>query len=590
MSAAGTEPVVREAIGVSAGIAIGTAFVIEQRVSHVPRYDLPADRIEHELTRLDAAVVSVRRQLAGIEQVADRELGHDVAQIIDAQRLMLDGTGLVDPIRDRIRKLGQNVEWAVKTVGDDLSERLARIADPYLRERHNDLGDLTARLLRTLSGETGLRFEDLDDPPVLFAYDLSPSETALLNRDRVLGFVTDVGGRTSHTAIMARSLQIPAVVGAHDTSEWVRTGDKVIVDGSHGAIVVHPDAELLGEYRDKQKRMRRRDKALLRDRDLPAISPDGIQIRLAANIESADEVKTALRFGAAGVGLFRSEFLYLRSPDQPPDEDAHYAEYRAVIEAMSPEPVTIRTLDLGGEKELPGPEGAIQADSNLLGVRGIRQSLVKPEPFEAQLRGLQRASVHGALRIVFPLVTDLDEVQQAKAALQRAREAVVAAGHAVANRIPVGVMLEVPAAALIVDHLAEEVDFFSIGTNDLIQYLLAVDRNNDGVSHLYEPLHPAVLRLLEQIVVRAHDRGVSVSLCGEAASDPLTALVFLGYGLDELSMTPSSVPVIKNLIRNVPASDARQVLAHVMELRTAQEVEEFALEQLMAHLPDGHGE
>ncbi len=581
------EPVVREAIGVSAGIAIGTAFVIERRVSHVPRYELSEDRIEHELVRLDAAVASVRQQLAAIEEVADRELGHDIAQIIDAQRLMLDGGGLVGPIRDRIRKLGQNVEWAVKSVGDDLSERFARIADPYLRERRNDLSDLTTRLLRTLSGEEGLRRQDLDELPVLFAYDLLPSDTALLNRDRVLGFVTDVGGRTSHTAIMARSLQIPAVVGAHDTSEWVRTGDQVIVDGGDGMVVIHPDAELLARYRDKQASIRRRDKALLRDRELPAVSPDGIHIRLSANIESADEAETALRFGAAGVGLFRSEFLYLRSADSPPDEEAHYREYRTVLEAMSPEPVTIRTLDLGGEKELPGREGAIQADSNLLGVRGIRQSLEKPEPFETQLRGLQRASAHGELRVVFPLVTDLDEVRQAKAALQRAREAVVAAGHAVAQQIPIGVMLEVPAATLIVDHLAEEVDFFSIGTNDLIQYLLAVDRNNDGVAHLYEPLHPAVLRLLEQVVNGAHERGIPVSLCGEAASDPLTAMVFLGYGIDELSMTPSSVPVIKKLIRRVPAQDARQLLAHAMELRTAQEVEMLALERLMTHFPDG---
>ena len=581
------EPVVRQAVGVSAGVAVGTAFVIERRVSHVPRYELSAERIEHDLQRLDAAVASVRQQLAAIEEIADRELGHDVAQIIDAQRLMLDGTGLVEPIRDRIRKLGQNVEWAVKAVGDDLSARFARIADPYLRERRNDLDDLTTRLLRTLSGEEGLRREDLDDVPVLFAYDLSPSETALLNRDHVLGFVTDVGGRTSHTAIMARSLQIPAVVGAHDTSEWVRTGDQVIVDGTDGTVVVHPDAELLSRYRGKQASLRRRDKAMLRDRELPAVSPDGTQVRLSANIENAEEAATALRFGAAGVGLFRSEFLYLRSLDQPPDEEAHYREYRAVLEAMSPEPVTIRTLDLGGEKERRGPQSAIQADRNLLGVRGIRLSLEKPEAFEAQLRGLQRASVHGKLRIVFPLVTDLDEVLQAKAALQRARLAVVTDGHAVADDIPVGVMLEVPAAALIVDHLAEEVDFFSIGTNDLIQYLLAVDRNNDGVAHLYEPLHPAVLRLLEQVVDRAHERGIPVSLCGEAASDPLTALVFLGYGIDELSMTPSSVPIIKQLIRRVPAEDARQLLASAMQLRTAQEVEEFALERLVAHFPDG---
>ncbi len=500
---------------------------------------------------------------------------------------MLDGSGLVEPIRDRIRSLGQNVEWAVKSVGDDLSERFARIADPYLRERRNDLGDLTTRLLRTLSGEEGLRREDFEELPVLFAYDLSPSDTALLNRDHVLAFVTDVGGPTSHTAIMARSLQIPAVVGAHDTSEWVRTGDQVIVDGSDGTVVVHPDAELLTRYRDKRESMERRDRALLADRALPAVSPDGIHVRLAANIESAEEAETALRFGAAGVGLFRSEFLYLRSRERPPDEEAHYLEYRAVLQAVSPEPVTIRTLDLGGEKDLPNPRDILQADSNLLGVRGIRQSLEKPGPFETQLRGLQRASVHGELRIVFPLVTDLDEVQQAKAALRRAREAVVADGHAVADQIPVGVMLEVPAAALIVDHLAEEVDFFSIGTNDLIQYLLAVDRNNDGVAHLYEPLHPAVLRLLEQVVEKAHARGIPVSLCGEAASDPLTAMVFLGYGIDELSMAPSSVPVIKQLIRRVPAQDARQVLAHAMKLPTAQEVEELALERLKEHFPDG---
>lgn len=581
------DTVVCRGIGVSPGIAIAPALVLELRLSQIPKFDLAPDAVEQEIVRLDDAVAAVHRQLQRIEQQTGRELGSAMAQIIDAQGLMLDDSSFVDPIRERIRKLGQNAEWAVKTVGDDLSERFSEISDPYLRQRGNDLDDLTARLLRALAGSGDFRLDNLEDPVVLFAYDLSPSETAMLDRTKIMGFVIDVGGRTSHSAIMARSLEIPAVVGLHDATEHVRSGDEVIIDGTEGTVVIHPTAAVLGEYRNKQRSYAAHDAELLATRELPSVTPDGVQIKLLANIESASEVAAARQYGAAGVGLFRSEFLYLRRPTLLPSEEDHYREYRAALEAMAPDPVAVRTLDLGGEKQMPGEFRRLQGSNSLLGLRAIRHSLQEQQMFVQQLRGLYRASNHGDLRIVLPFVSGLGELLEAKALMARVREDLRAEGHAVTEHVPLGVMIEVPSAALVVGHLANEVDFFSIGTNDLIQYLLAVDRNNDAVAHLYEPLHPAVLRLLDQVMQVAKERGIPVSLCGETAADPLTAMVYMGLGIAEFSMSPRSIPVIKNLVRRLSYAEARRILLRSLRLASAREIEEFALEQLMAHFPDG---
>lgn len=579
------ETIVRQGIGVSPGIAIGRALVLEKRIT-VARSEVPAERIEQEIERLQEAVARVREQLHGIEKKAGRELGAGIAHIIDAQRMMLEDDSFLARVGERIR-LGENAEWAVKCVGDDLRARFARISDPYLRERGNDLDDLASRLLRTLGGQQDIELDSLRDPIVLVAADLAPSETAMLDRARVLGLGTDVGGRTSHTAIVARTMEIPAVVGLHDATERVRTGDMVVIDGNDGRLLVHPSPAMLGTYQRKQRAHAERERCRLRTRDLPALTPDGVRVRLMANIEAASDVPSVVAYGCDGVGLFRSEFLYLRRSSGLPTEGDHYREYRQVLEALDPAPVTVRTLDLGGEKNLPGDLARLQEASSLLGLRAIRYALRETEMFRAQLRGLLRASAHGSLRIVLPFVSGLDEVREARTMIRESAHDLVREGHPVAEDVPVGLMIEVPGAALIADHLAREADFFAIGTNDLIQYLLAVDRNNESVAHLYEPLHPAVLRALERITEAAREAAIPVTLCGETAADPLTAMVYLGFGIRELSMSPVAVPVIKGVLRQLPLAEARETLQAAMGLATAREVEALALERLMAHFPDG---
>ncbi len=580
------DSMLREGIGVSPGVAIGTALVVERGVGEVPELTLAPSASAAEMARLDAAIERVRRELLDVEQLAGREVGEGIAQIFDAQKMILDDHGFLNPIRAQINDDLRNAEWAVQVVGAELQARFARIDDAYLRARGADIETLTTHLLRVLLGQSASRLDSLGEPVIVVAYDMSPAQTATLDRDHVLGFVTDAGGRTSHTAIMARALEIPAIVGMHDATEHVHTGDRVILDGADGRLIVHPDKATEREYRHRRDAYREREAELASQREHEAVTPDGHTITLHANLESAHEIEAARRHGAAGVGLFRSEFLYLRADGRLPDEERHFKEYRAVLEAVAATaPVTIRTMDLGGDKNLPDALGG-EHDS-LLGLRGIRRSLGDGSLFEPQVRGLLRASAYGNLRIVLPFITEAAEVVAARQRIGDIADDLRAAGEAVADDIPIGAMLEVPAATMIVEHLADHVDFFSVGTNDLIQYLLAVDRTNDAVAHLYEPLHPGVLRVLDGIATTARERSVPLSLCGEVAADPLTAMVLLGLGFDELSMTPGSIPVIRNLVRGLPMSEARLIASHALTLPGAREVEEFALSQLMAHFPGG---
>jgi len=576
----------RAGIGVSPGVVFGTALVVERGVGEVPARELAVGEVDAELARIDAAIDTVRSELVDVEQRAGREVGEEIARIFDAQKMILEDHSFLRPIRARIQDQRQNSEAAVQAVGNELRARFARIDDPYLRARGADIKTLTTHLLRILLGQAALRLDSLDESVVVVVHDLSPAETATLDREHVLGFVTDAGGRTSHTAIMARSMEIPAIVGMHDATLHVKSGDRVILDGAEGILIVAPDAAAELEYSTKRVAYLARAAALAEHREEPAITPDGHTVTLHANLESAHEVEAAQRHGATGVGLFRSEFLYLRADDTLPDEAAHYEEYRAVLEAFAPAPVTIRTMDLGGDKNLPAAL-ASSGDDSLLGLRGIRRSLGSADLFATQLRGLLRASVHGNLRIVLPFITELAEVIDARACIDAVSADLQANGHAVADDIPIGAMLEVPAASLIIELLADHVDFFSVGTNDLIQYLLAVDRANDAVAYLYEPLHPGVLRVLNSIATSARDLEVPVSICGEVAADPLTAMVLIGLGYEDFSMTPGSIPVIKSLVQRLPVADARRIATHALSLRTAREVEEFALQQLMAHFPDG---
>jgi phosphotransferase system enzyme I (PtsI) len=576
----------RQGIGVSPGVAIGPALVLERRRAGVTEKTLPTSQAIDELTRLADAVSRARAELELLKQRADAALGAGVAQIFDAQILLLEDPMFLGEIESRVRTQQQNAEWAVRQVGRNLSNRLSSISDVYLRERGTDVDDLTERLLRALLGEEGHRLDQLSEPIVLFAHDLTPSETALLDPAMVLGFATDAGSRTSHTAIVARSLGIPAVVGLHDITSSLQSGERVAIDGDAGVVVLRPEDSELRRYREGDALRVRQAAGYFAQREQPAVTRDGFPVTILANIEGAGDAAAVSANGGEGVGLFRSEYLYLRNPGVLPTEEEHYTEYRAVLQALGERPVTIRTLDIGGEKLLPGDPGAPPSPEGLLGLRALRLALREREVFGTQLRGLLRASVHGRLQIMLPFVSGLEELREARALIDETRDQLVAEGYAVADEIPVGAMLEVPAAAMAVDLLAAEVDFFAIGSNDLIQYLLAVDRANDSVAHLYEPLHPAVLRILRHIVDTTRAKNIPVSMCGEMAAEPLSVLILLGFGIDQLSMSPGAIPLIKNVVRNLDRSEARELLDCAFELGTAGEIEALALPRLLAAFPD----
>lgn len=577
----------RRGIGVSPGVGVGPALVLERRRAVVSEQTLGADQAAAELERLAAAVERARGELEDLRERTDEALGAGVAQIFDAQILLLQDPMFVGEVESRVRERLHNAEWAVRQVGRDLSNRLSSISDVYLRERGTDVDDLTERLLRALLGEQGHRLDQLTEPIVLFAHDLTPSETAQLDPDMVLGFATDVGSRTSHTAIVARSLGIPAVVGLHDITSALQSGDRVVIDGDAGVIIVHPLQSDVDDYQARDSLRADRAQGYFANRELPATTLDGFHVSVLANIESAKDAETVVANGGAGVGLFRSEYLYLRNPGVLPTEEEHYREYRSVLETLGGMPVAIRTLDIGGDKLLPGDPGAADPPAeSLLGLRALRLALREREIFSTQLRGLLRASVHGELQIMLPFVSGLEELRETRALIAENREQLIDEGHAVAESIPVGVMLEVPAAAMAVDLLAKEADFFAIGSNDLIQYMLAVDRTNDAVAHLYEPLHPAVLRILRHIVDIARQKKIPVSMCGEMAAEPLSALLLVGFGIDQLSMSPGAIPLIKNVVRHLSRARARQVLDRAFELDTADEIEALALPELLAAFPD----
>ncbi len=568
-------------IGVSPGIAVGPALVAIQR-TQVIRFPVAPDRVARELSALERARQRSREQLEQIRQRIAELKGADVASIFDAQLLMLDDPALVGRAAAVVRDERVNAEWAVQRALDELSAVFDNIDDRYLHERKGDVHDVAGRLRLNLREERGGprdRLQDLDTPCVLIADELTPSVVAQLDWARIRGFATDAGSRTYHTAILARSLGVPAVVGLHDVSWRLPPGASVILDGESGDVVIDPTPELCQEAELASRRSR--VQLSVAHSEGPLETADGVRVVLQANIERSDDVAAALDAGAEGIGLYRSEFMLVGGPPDMAAEDEQYHVYRQLVERMAPRPVTIRTFDID-ERQLARPlvDAALDARwfpdqprSGHAGLRGIRFGLAQPAIFKTQLRALLRAARHGQVRVMFPFVSSLQEVRSAKALLEEARSELAARGIETPT-LPVGIMIEVPSSAFTASLLAREVSFFTIGTNDLIQYTLAVDRTDERVSDRYQPLHPAVLRLLRQVRRAGVRESIPVSLCGEMASDPLLLRLLIGCGLTEFSMTPGALPVARRVVRETNAGQMARLAARVLTLGTVEEIEQ----------------
>ncbi|MCE9580233.1 MAG: phosphoenolpyruvate--protein phosphotransferase [Deltaproteobacteria bacterium] len=564
----------RQGIAVSAGIAIGRAYLVGRDSVKTPRHHIEAEEIEDEIARLKRAITASDRQLEKVKQKLASENESDF-HILSAHQMMLHDEHLVDAAINYMRDESINAEWALRKAVDAIRAVFDAIEDEYFRERASDVEFVFERILRNLLGkDTG----PLSPPPdaIVIAYDLSPADTSQLHRAAIAGLCTDAGGKTSHTAIIARAHELPAVVGLEDITEVVESDDLLIVDGTTGVVIVNPKRETVVEFREEQRRQAAAGAVLLSNRDLPAQTRDGVEVKLYANIDGPDELESALEHGAVGVGLTRTEYLFMTS-ETVPTEEVHFAQAVQVLKLMGGRPVTIRTFDLGADKLAGFLEETQLGEANpALGLRSIRlclNELGRPL-FRAQLRGLLRASAHGTLRIMFPMISGIGELRAAKAVVEDVKEELRREGVAFDEGIKIGIMIEMPSAAVTADLLARETDFFSIGTNDLIQYTMAVDRVNEAVSYLYEPLHPALLRLIAGVAKAARDAGISVTVCGEMAGDALVAPVLVGLGIHELSMSAVSIPEVKSSLRAITLSDVERLVRRVVDLPTAGEVKQ----------------
>ncbi|MBK8266029.1 MAG: phosphoenolpyruvate--protein phosphotransferase [Nannocystis sp.] len=568
-------------VAASSGIGIGVAFVVDRRRVQIPRTKIEREQIEEETRRVQDALRAVRQQ---IEAIKGRLPHGEHRQILKAQQMMLRDPDLIERTETLIREELRCAEWAVSTVADEIHEMLDRADDAYFRERRSDIIFLSERVVLALIGENT---PEIVPPPgsVVIAHDLSPADTAQLHRLQVAGIVTAAGGKTSHSAIMARSLQIPAVVGVAGVLGKVQSGEPVVVDGVRGVVIVRPAADEVVSREGERDRYNAFEERVQREHAFPAITQDGLRVVTRANLAITEDIELGSRYGAEGIGLFRSEYMYMNREALPTEEE-HYRTAKAVIRRYTPYPVIVRTFDLGSDKPSKLVSFAKNEANPAMGLRSIRLALRERELFLEQLRGLLRAAVHGPLRIMLPLVSSIEELEDGLEAVEEAREQLEAAGMAYASEVPVGVMIETPAAALIADLLAARVDFMSIGTNDLIQYTLAVDRDNDDVDYLYQPLHPAILRLIRAVAEAGARADVPVSLCGEMAADPRYTWVLVGLGITELSMSPSAVPVIKHIIRGSQAAEMRALCEEVLASNSARDASALVVAAMRRRFPE----
>jgi phosphoenolpyruvate-protein phosphotransferase (PTS system enzyme I) len=558
-------------IAVSGGICRGKILVLDRARHSIIKQELPAEKVPAEISRFEKSLVLTRQQISEVQRRVAQNMGAKEGDIFDAHLLMLEDQMLVDEVIRTIREQKMNAEAAFHEVSERYAAALAGVDDEYLRERAADMRDLTARVMDNLLGvKSQYDLHSITEPCILVGHDLSPSTTAQLDRKMVLGFATDIGGKTSHTAIIARSLGIPAVVGLQTASEEFETGDYALLDGYNGTVIVNPTDQTLFEYGQLSRIKASLAEKLREIQKQPAVTLDGKFIHLSANIEDQNDIEPVILNGAEGVGLFRTEFLFISRESLPSEED-QYKVYRQVAAALKPHPVIIRTLDLGGDKFASHLQLA-QEMNPFLGWRAIRFCLAQPEMFRAQLRAILRASAEGNVKLMYPMISGLDELNQANALVEKCKAELRAEKIPFNENLDIGAMVEIPSAVLIADTLAKRVKFFSVGSNDLIQYTLAADRTNEKVSHLYEPTHPAILRLVKMTVDAAHQQGVWVGVCGEIAGDPALVPLLIGLGVDELSAAPLVVPQVKYIIRRLKLTEAQELAAFALQCESPSEI------------------
>ena len=573
-----------QGIGVSAGIIIGKAFRLEKESYDIKPTWIGDHEVEQEVERFLAAISASKDQLLMIRKRVESLADNEHLHIIDAHLMILEDQMLVNETVEYIRRHRLSAEWSLKRVLDKLKEQFERLEDPYFKERKDDLTHIGNRVFNNLLGFSHNNLAELREDVIVVAHDLSPADTANMRKERVIAFVTEVGSKTSHTAIMAHSLEIPAVVGVTGIYDAVKTGESLIVDGITGLVHVSPPQETFITYLDRQRQFKYYERELQKIKDLPAVTTDNKKVTLMANIEFINEVKVVLERGGEGIGLYRTEFLYMNRYYLP-SEAEHFRAYKMLVEQIAPYPAVIRTLDIGGDKFISQLD--IYDELNpVLGLRAIRLCLEHVDLFKTQLRAILKASHYGKIKIMYPMISGLDELRSANAVLDEVKAELRQEGTPFDENIPVGIMIEIPSAAITSDILAEEAAFFSIGTNDLIQYSIAIDRVNKNVAYLYEPLHPAILRLISMVIKSAHAKGITTGMCGEMASDPKYTLLLLGLGLDQYSTNADALLKIKKIIRSVSFAEAQEIAQQALLYSSAAETEKFITTLMESRFPD----
>ncbi len=571
MADAGTGEKILTGISGSPGICIGKAYIVDREgVNVIEKYYIRKEKLQDEIRRFKAAVKTGKDELAAVIKSTPAELRLHV-DILETHMALYKDKMLYGRTIETIEREMVNAEWALKKVVSEVKAMFQNISDPYIKGRATDIAHVSDRIMRNLIGAGEFDIAAIDKRVILVAHDLSPADTSKIKLERVKGFVTDLGGKTSHTGIIARTLGIPSVLGLDNATSQIKSDDLIIVDGRAGIVVVHPTDKTIALYEDRLQQYEEYKAVITRSSQLPAETADGVQLQVMGNIELPEEVVSVMDHGGDGVGLFRTEFLYLRRTSFPSQEEL-YEQYKEVVELMAPKPVVIRTLDINGDKALSYANNSDDEVNPALGLRAIRFCLRKPNVFKDQLKAILRAALHGNAKIMFPMISSVEEVVEAKRLLEISAEELDKEGIRFQKDIKIGIMIEVPSAVIMADVLAKEVDFFSIGTNDLVQYSLAIDRGNRKVAYLYNTLHPAVIRMVKHVVDVGKEQGVNVLMCGEMAGDPYNMPVLLGLGMNELSMVPQSIPGIKDIVKKLKTEDSKLFLLEVLKQPTTSDV------------------